>query len=171
MKKHYFYHGGKKRRFFPFFQCEISCYCAELFECVFEFKFLKTVARRCSSKPCNIHWKTPVFEPYFDKVVGFFRTPFFNSPPLLTVIAVEPLFLHKDKWEFTRMCGYLNISQSKHVYVCLSSHCPRWQSSFKIYICCSTTLRSNFVINFKVNVFFFFNFKRYYVLQGPVYFL
>ena len=111
----------------------------------------------------------------------FLRTPFFNRPPLPAAIAVEPLFLYKDKWEFTRMCGFLNISQSKHVYVMsfftlppvaeVSLYNVRRQPSFKICICCSNTFRSNFVISFNVNVFFFFNLKRYYVLQGPVYFL
>ena len=37
MKKHF--HRGKKRRFFPYFHYEIIFCCAELFECILNFKF------------------------------------------------------------------------------------------------------------------------------------
>ena len=43
----------------------------------------------------------------------------------------------------------------------------RPQSSFEICICCSNTLRSNFVISFNVNVCFFLcNFEWHYCCKG-----
>ena len=39
MKKIYFFHGRKKRRFFPYIHDEIIFCCAELFESAFNFKF------------------------------------------------------------------------------------------------------------------------------------
>ena len=34
-----FFHGTKKRRFFPYFHHDIIFFCAKLFECTFNFKF------------------------------------------------------------------------------------------------------------------------------------
>ena len=38
-RKIFFFHGRKKRRFFPYFHYEIIFCCAELFEWAFNFKF------------------------------------------------------------------------------------------------------------------------------------
>ena len=39
IKKIYFFHGTKKRRFFPYFHHDIIFFCAKLFESTFNFKF------------------------------------------------------------------------------------------------------------------------------------